>query len=485
MDMPSPGSLVNRESTGDAQAPPHNIEAEQGVIGALLLSNEVWDRLPAVAPDHFYDPLHGALFETIGKLIGAGKRADPVTLRTFFERHAPISDMMTVPQYIGRLGTLAPTLAYAVDYAKLVIELATKRRLIEVGLNMAQLAAESEADASMIVADAERALLTVSDARGGDSQVTFKTAVNSVLEQTNEAYTMGGRPKGLSTGLLDLDRKLGGLVPGNLVIIAGRPSMGKTALVTNIAWHLADLHRRTGGKEGCVVQFESGEMQADELAERIVATVSGVNSEKIRTGIMSEAEIRSVVETGLAIQETPLNIDEGGGLTLAKITARARRMKRQTGFGLLVIDYLQLIMGSGNANSNRVQDVTEITVGLKALAKELKVPVVALSQLSRKVEERADKRPQLADLRESGSIEQDADVVMFVFREEYYVERERPNEDDYTAYSDWQRKLNGVTGKAEIIIGKARHGRVGIVPVAWSGERTQFSNLAISERAMA
>lgn len=834
MDMPDYADTVNRKSTGGEQALPHNIEAEQALIGALLLSNDLWDRLPDVEADHFYDPVHQKIFEALGEVIGAGGRADPITLRGRFEKFPPIGPDMTVPQYLGALAINATTSSSVVAYAELVIDLAAKRRLIEVGLGMVQAAQEDAAsDAQSLVAEAESALLAVSESRGRDTIVTFKAAINAVLEDANDAYLQGGRQKGMSTGLIDLDRKLGGLVPGNLVVIAGRPSMGKaqpldapvllengewkrigdvrlgdrlasidglpslvsgifpqgskevyrvvfsdariaeccgdhlwevhcrkwrepkildtrtiigllnkpnmkarlwidrvsgdfgspsslpvdpwllgaligngnltgnsvrfstaseqtagelrravgdglvvrqtstydyclsqsagkwrhgiqgvvsspltealrslglmglkseekfippeymsasrsqrvaliqglldtdgwvekhgtirfcsssprladdfatlirsiggictvsmklpnfthkgekreglpafvcnvmhttpgelftnpaklararsfdrvarltiskiepigcrdavciavthprrlyvtngyivthnTALAMNIAWHQASLYRRTGGKEGCPVQFESGEMQADELATRIIAAETGVNANKIKTGIMSGQEIAEVVRTGLAIQETPLSIDEGGGLTLARIASRARRLKRQNGFGLLVIDYIQLIGGSAKNNGNRVQEVTEVTVGLKSLAKELKIPIIALSQLSRKVEERQDKRPQLSDLRESGSIEQDADVVMFVFREEYYVERSKPQENDYQAFQDWQTKLSAVAGKAEIILDKVRGGTVGICNVAWSGERTQFSNLAISERAM-
>lgn len=478
MYMPDQRDLVNTESTGSPPvSPPHNIEAEQALLGAMLLNNEVWDRLPPIDAVHFYDPLHGQIFTAIIERIKSGKPADPVTLGPAFTKHQAINEFLTVPQYLGRLAASAVSIVNAVDYAREITEHAAQRRIIDVGMRLVEQASDG-VPSKEIVEEAERFLLDVSEAGGASTWQTFKTAVSSVIDEANDAYRQGGRPRGMSTGLIDLDKKLGGLVNGNLVVIAGRPGMGKTAFAVNIAWYLAKLYQTSGGKEGCVVQFDSMEMQARELAGRVLATECGIPASRIATGDVDDREIEMVNRTALDIEATPLNIDDAGGLTLGRLASRARRIKRKTGFGLLVIDYLQLIMGSSGNSGNRVQDVTEITVGLKALAKELNVPIIALSQLSRKVEERADKRPQLSDLRESGSIEQDADVVMFVFREEYYVERERPGEDDLSKFSDWQRKLSTVAGRGEVILGKNRAGESGVlVPVAWDGRLTKFSNL--------
>jgi replicative DNA helicase len=478
MNMHAAREFVNTESTGSSPGQtPHNIEAEQSLLGALLLNNSLWDRLPPIEPDHFYDPLHAEIFDSIGAAIKTGKRADPITLKHLFEGAAPISETMTVTKYLGTLAANASSISNALEYARLVTELAARRRLIDLGMIMVEQACNPNADAKEIVAETEKGLLSVSDSGSAETISTFEQSMDRVLDSFNEAYGQNGKPRGLPTGLVDLDKHMGGLVPGNLIIIAGRPGMGKSSLAVNIAWHLAELYRTSHGKEGCPVQFNSMEMGADEITSRILATKVSIPGNRLSTGLVSQNESSMVVRVGLDIKKgTPFVIDDAGGLNIGRIASKARRAKRKNNFGLLVIDYLQLIMGPGGG-ANRVQEVTEITVGLKALAKELKVPIIALSQLSRKVEDRADKRPQLADLRESGSIEQDADVVLFVYREEYYVERERPSDTD-PKFTEWQKKMRSVTGKAEVIIGKARGGSTGIVPCAWDGSLTKFSNLA-------
>jgi replicative DNA helicase len=312
----------------------------------------------------------------------------------------------------------------------------------------------------------------------------FGTALTHAIEMANNAYQREGHLSGLATGLNDLDGKMGGLQPSDLIILAGRPSMGKTALATNIAYNIAKSYRserQPDGTEkaidGAIVGFFSLEMSAEQLATRILSEQAELASEKIRRGMINEDEFRKLVGVSQEMSRIPLYIDQTGGLTIAQLASRARKLKRQKGLGLLVVDYLQLLSGSSRRSDNRVQEITEITTGLKALAKELAVPVIALSQLSRQVEQRDDKRPQLSDLRESGSIEQDADVVMFVFREEYYVERQKPREGT-AEFSDWQTQMMAVSGKAEVIIGKQRHGPVGTVQLSFESQFTRFGNLA-------
>jgi replicative DNA helicase len=315
--------------------------------------------------------------------------------------------------------------------------------------------------------------------------LSFGTALTHAIEMANSAYERDGHLSGISTGLTDLDSKLGGLQSSDLIILAGRPSMGKTALVTNIAYNVAKAYRaeiQPNGEEktidGAKVGFFSLEMSAEQLATRILSEQAEIASEKIRRGMITQEEFNKLVVVSQEMSRAPLFIDQTGGITVAQLAARARKLKRQHGLGLLIIDYLQLLAGSSKSSSaNRVQEITEITTGLKALAKELQVPIIALSQLSRAVEQREDKRPQLSDLRESGSIEQDADVVMFVFREEYYVERLKPNESD-PKFQEWQQKMMQVSGKAEVIIGKQRHGPVGTVPLSFESQFTRFGNLA-------
>ena len=318
----------------------------------------------------------------------------------------------------------------------------------------------------------------------GQGFLGFGSALTTAIEMAGAAYQRAGHLSGLSTGLTDLDNKLGGLQSSDLIILAGRPSMGKTALATNIAYNIAKSYRAEQQPDGTmkaadggIVGFFSLEMSAEQLATRILSEQAEIGSEKIRRGMINEDEFRKLVEVSRVMSESPLYIDQTGGISIAQLAARARKLKRQKGLGVLIVDYLQLLTGSSRRESNRVQEITEITTGLKALAKELAVPIIALSQLSRQVEQREDKRPQLSDLRESGSIEQDADVVMFVYREEYYVERLKPSEGT-AEFSEWQQKMMSVSGKAEVIIGKQRHGPVGTVELSFESHLTRFSNLA-------
>ncbi len=470
---------------------PHNIEAEQALLGAILVNNEALDRVSSfLDPLHFYDPLHAQIYETLAKLIQAGKQATPITLRTFFENAEPIDQNLTVPQYLGRLAVAATTIINAYEYGRTIYDLAIRRNLIGIGEDLVNAAFDSPIDypPEKQIETAEGRLYDLAE-RGkyGAGFRSFGDALTAAIDMANAAYQRDGHLSGLSTGLTDLDNKLGGLQSSDLIILAGRPSMGKTALATNIAYNIAKAYKTEAQADGTVkvldgaiVGFFSLEMSSEQLATRILSEQAEIASEKIRRGMIDEREFAKLVHVSQEMSQVPLYIDETGGISIAQLAARARKLKRQKGLGLLVVDYLQLLTGSKRTGEGRVQEVSEITVGLKALAKELQVPIIALSQLSRQVEQREDKRPQLSDLRESGSIEQDADVVMFVFREEYYVERLKPSEGT-AEFADWQTKMMQVSGKAEVIIGKQRHGPVGMVPLAFENQFTRFTNLARDE----
>ncbi len=467
---------------------PHNLEAEQALLGAILVNNEAMDRVSSfLDPAHFYDPLHQQIYETAAKLIHVGKQATPITLRTFFETAEPISPTLSVPQYLGTLAASATTIINAEDYGRTVYDLATRRALIIIGEDMVNGAYDSTVDSTpqKQIEELEGRLYELAEQRKyGSGFLGFGTALTTAIEMAGAAYQRDGHLSGLSTGLSDLDNKLGGLQSSDLIILAGRPSMGKTALATNIAYNIAKSYRAEQqpdgtmkAADGAIVGFFSLEMSAEQLATRILSEQAEIGSEKIRRGMINEDEFRKLVEVSRVMSESPLYIDQTGGISIAQLAARARKLKRQKGLGVLIVDYLQLLTGSSRRESNRVQEITEITTGLKALAKELAVPVIALSQLSRQVENREDKRPQLSDLRESGSIEQDADVVMFVYREEYYVERLKPSEGT-AEFAEWQQKMMAVSGKAEVIIGKQRHGPVGTVELSFESQLTRFGNLA-------
>jgi replicative DNA helicase len=478
----SPDTPVFREA-------PHNVEAEQALLGAILVNNEALDRVSNfLKPDHFFDPLHGRIFETAAKLIMGGKRATPITLKTFFQADEPVGDLI-VPQYLGRLAANATTIINAEDYGRTVYDLAVRRHLIYIGESMVNTAYDSPIDAppAAQIEDAEQQLYELAETgKYGSGFEPFSAALTDAIDMAANAYRRDGGLSGIATGFADLDQRMGGLQASDLIIIAGRPSMGKTALATNIAYHVAKAYAASPDDDvpldGAVVGFFSLEMSAEQLATRIISEQSYIPSERIRRGRIDSDEFDRLVEVSQELQNLPLFIDQTGGITVAQLAARARRLKRQRGLGFIVVDYLQLLSGSSRrAQEGRVQEVSEITTGLKALAKELHVPILALSQLSRQVEQREDKRPQLADLRESGSIEQDADVVMFVFRQEYYLERSQPRENT-EEHRQWQQDMETVTGKAEVIIGKQRHGPTGTVTLQFTPEFTRFSNLAPSER---
>ncbi len=477
--------------------PPHNIEAEQALLGAILVNNEALDRVSGfLDAHHYFDPLHASIHETIAKLIHAGKQATPITLKTFFENAEPVGDL-TVGQYLGRLAASATTIINARDYGRTVYDLAVRRNLILIGEDMVNTAFDSPVDFAPTeqIEDAENKLFSLAESgKYGKGFEAFGTAVVTAIEMAGNAYKRDGGLSGIATGLTDLDGKMGGLQPSDLIVLAGRPAMGKTSLVTNIAFNIARARAKAleegRGKDGddneldgAVVGFFSLEMSSEQLATRILSEQAEIPSEKIRRGMISEDEFRRLRDASAELASLPLYIDQTGGISVAQLAARARKLKRQKGVGLIVVDYLQLLTGSSRrASEGRVQEITEITTGLKALAKELAVPIIALSQLSRQVESREDKRPQLSDLRESGSIEQDADVVLFVYREEYYVQRAEPPMSKVEEYAKWQMEMERVHGLAEVVIGKQRHGPTGTVKLQFNGAITRFGNLQEGDR---
>ncbi|MEM7620099.1 MAG: replicative DNA helicase [Pseudomonadota bacterium] len=465
---------------------PHNIEAEQALLGAILVNNNAFDRVSTfLEPAHFYEPLHGRIFEVSAKLIQAGKQITPITLKTFFENEEPIGTL-SVTQYLVRLAANATSIINAYDYGRTIYDLSVRRNLILIGEDIVNTAYDSPIDSvpSAQIEVAEQRLFEIAESKKyGAGFSAFSSALTDAIEMANLAYQRDGGLSGCPSGLKDLDGKMGGLQASDLIILAGRPAMGKTSLATNVAFNVArDLRAQSAAadpdsdEKAGVVGFFSLEMSSEQLATRIISEQAGISSEKIRRGMIDDVEFQRLVEVSQELQELPLYIDQTGGINVAQLAARARRLKRQYGLGLIVIDYLQLLTGSGNRSSDsRVQEITEITTGLKALAKELNVPVIALSQLSRQVENREDKRPQLADLRESGSIEQDADVVMFVFREEYYIEKQMPRENT-PEFDKWQLEMSQVHGLAEVIIGKQRHGPTGTVKLKFDANITRFSD---------
>jgi replicative DNA helicase len=478
---------ISEASAPAYRAAPHNMEAEQALLGAILVNNEALYRVSDfLEPQHFFEPIHRQIYDISRSLIRTGKLASPVTLKTFLPADLDIAGL-ALAQYLARLAAEATTIINAVDYGRTVYDLAIRRDLIEIGEDMVNVAFDAPVDFAPRdqIEEAERRLYDLAETgRYGGGFQKFETALTTAVDMAARAYQREGKLSGLATGLTELDSKMGGLQPSDLIIIAGRPGMGKTALATNVAYNVARAWRgevRADGHiettNGGIVGFFSLEMSAEQLATRIISEQTGIPSSTIRRGGIHEQDFEKIKDVSIELQHLNFFIDETGGLTVAQLAARARRLKRQKGLDLVVIDYIQLLQGSTRrALEGRVQEVTEITTSLKALAKELNVPVLALSQLSRQVENREDKRPQLSDLRESGSIEQDADVVLFVFREEYYLENKKPKEGS-GEFSEWHRKISEAHGKAEVIIGKQRHGPTGTVELQFQANVTRFDNL--------
>src|SRR3984885_1988372 len=478
--------LAPDAATPAYRSAPHNIEAEQSVLGAILVNNDAFYRVSDfLEPKHFFEPIHQTIFETASSLVRMGKVAPPATLKTFLPAETDIGGM-TIGQYLARLASEATTIINAQDYGRTVYDLALRRDLIHIGEDMVNVAFDAPVDFAprAQIEDAERKLYELAETGRYDGGFQrFSQALTTAVDMAANAYKRDGKLSGIATGLRDLDTKMGGLQHSDLIVLAGRPGMGKTALATNIAYNIARAHHAEVQPDGTmksvnggVVGFFSCEMSAEQLATRILAEQTGIASSSIRRGGITEMDFDKIRNHSIELQNLPLYVDETGGLSISQLTARARRLKRQKGLDLIVVDYIQLLQGSGKRSDNRVQEVTEITTSLKALAKELNVPIIALSQLSRQVESRDDKRPQLSDLRESGSIEQDADVVIFVYREEYYLANKEPRVGT-PEYEKWQLDMSLVHGKAEVIIGKQRHGPTGTVELQFEGQFTRFSDL--------
>ena len=465
---------------------PHSIEAEQQLLGGLLNNNDLYYSLEdKVDPEHFYDPVHSRIFEIISTRIKDGKLASAVTVNTFLTEDEGLKELGG-SSYLAQLMAGSVASSAIKDYSKLVYDLAIRRELIILGQEISSRAqsikVDEQPEEQIILA--EQNLYKIGDS--GKSETGFKSflkALGEAVQVANAAHHRDGNLAGISTGFIDLDKKMGGLHSSDLIILAGRPSMGKTSLATNIAYNIAKSFKKNDNADGTsetvnggIVGFYSLEMSAEQLASRILSETAEIPSEQIRRGDMTESEFRRFVEAAKSIESSPLFIDDTPALTIAQLASRARRLKRTHGLDALIIDYLQLVR-AGSSRDNRVNEISEITQGLKAIAKELNIPVIALSQLSRQVENRDDKRPQLADLRESGSIEQDADVVLFVYREEYYKEREKPSDHDLEKMAIWQEEMDRLHGRAELILGKQRHGPIGTVELSFEGKYTRFGNL--------
>ena len=465
---------------------PHSIEAEQQLLGGLLNNNDLYYSLEdKVDPEHFYDPVHSRIFEIISTRIKDGKLASAVTVNTFLTEDEGLNELGG-SSYLAQLMAGSVASSAIKDYSKLVYDLAIRRELIILGQEISSRAqsikVDEQPEEQIILA--EQNLYKIGDS--GKSETGFKSflkALGEAVQVANAAHHRDGNLAGISTGFIDLDKKMGGLHSSDLIILAGRPSMGKTSLATNIAYNIAKSFKKNDNADGTsetvnggIVGFYSLEMSAEQLAARILSETAEIPSEQIRRGDMTESEFRRFVEAAKSIESSPLFIDDTPALTIAQLASRARRLKRTHGLDALIIDYLQLVR-AGSSRDNRVNEISEITQGLKAIAKELNIPVIALSQLSRQVENRDDKRPQLADLRESGSIEQDADVVLFVYREEYYKEREKPSDHDLEKMAIWQEEMDRLHGRAELILGKQRHGPIGTVELSFEGKYTRFGNL--------
>ena len=450
---------------------PNNIEAEQSVIGSILLTNEIFDEINTIISNkNFYDPMHQKIFSAIESLIYKGMLANPITLKNYFENE---KDEINVPEYLVKITKFSTSTRQAIEYSKIIYDAYVRRELIKISENTIDVAKLNDLNntGQSIIENSEKLLFDLAEKGSFNSSlVKFDEAMKLTIEMASNAYKNEEGIVGVPTGLRDIDEKLGGLHQSDLVIIAGRPSMGKTALATNIAFNAANKLQQNGKKSS--VAFFSLEMSSEQLSTRILAEQSRIKSNDIRRGRISEEQFDKFIETSKNISELPLFIDETPAISIAALSNRARRIKRIYGLDLVVIDYIQL-MRAVNTKDGRVQEISEITQGLKALAKELSVPVLALSQLSRAVEQRDDKKPLLSDLRESGSIEQDADVVMFVYREAYYLERKEPRPAT-VEHAEWQAKMNEVSNLAEVIISKQRHGPTGSVPLEFEAMFTKF-----------
>jgi replicative DNA helicase len=457
---------------------PNNIEAEQAVIGSILVSNDIFDEISTIISSiNFYDPMHQKIFEAIESLIYKGMLANPITLKNYFEDE---KDDLNVPEYLVKITKFSTSVRQAVEYSKIIYDMFVRRELIKISEQTIDSAKLNELDTNgqTIIENSERLLFDLAEKGSFNSSlIKFDEAMKQTIEMASAAYKNEEGIVGVPTGLRDLDDKLGGLHQSDLIIIAGRPSMGKTSLATNIAFNAAQKLQESGKKSS--IAFFSLEMSSEQLSTRIISEQARISSNDIRRGRISDEQFDKFLETSKNIAELPLYIDETPAISIAAMSNRARRIKRLFGLDMIVVDYIQLMRGTTYNKDGRVQEISQITQGLKAIAKELGVPVVALSQLSRQVEQRDDHKPQLADLRESGSIEQDADVVMFVYREGYYLQRKEPREAT-VEHAEWQAKMNEVAHLAQIIIGKQRHGPIGNVTLEFEERFTKFKDTQIN-----
>jgi replicative DNA helicase len=494
--MAEPARLIPANEADAPPSLPSNVEAEAALLGALMIDNRLAEDVQLkLRAEHFHEPVHGRIYDAVMRFVEKNMVANPVTLRPLFEADEAMRQLGG-PAYLAQLTGSGAALIGARDFAEQVYELALLRELIGVGREMVEKALDTsqEVDPAGQIEAAETALYRVAEQGGEQGGVrSFASAASEAVRMAERALNSGGHLSGITTGLDSVNGRTGGLHRSDLVILAGRPGMGKTAFATNVAFNAARrwMRDKEDGIEeaksvGAKVAFFSLEMSADQLATRILSEQSGISSENLRMGKISQQDFRNLARAAAELESLPLFIDDTPGLTIAALRTRARRLKRQQGIGLIVVDYLQLLQGSGRGGeANRVQEISEISRGLKTLAKELNVPVVALSQLSRQVEQREDKRPQLSDLRESGSIEQDADIVLFVYREEYYVqsrEPKRPMDGDdakiFEAHDQWARDMERVFGLSELIIAKQRHGATGKVKLKFEAKITKFSDYA-------
>ncbi len=457
---------------------PNNIEAEQAVIGSILVSNDIFDEISTIISNiNFYDPMHQKIYEAIESLIYKGMLANPITLKNYFEDE---KDDLNVPEYLVKITKFSTSVRQAIEYSKIIYDMFVRRELIKIAEQTIDSAKLNELDTNgqTIIENSERLLFALAEKGSFNSSlVKFDEAMKQTIEMASAAYKNEEGIVGVPTGLRDLDDKLGGLHQSDLIIIAGRPSMGKTSLATNIAFNAAQKLQDSGKKSS--IAFFSLEMSSEQLSTRIISEQARISSNDIRRGRISDEQFDKFLETSKNIAELPLFIDETPAISIAAMSNRARRIKRLFGLDMIVVDYIQLMRGTTFNKDGRVQEISQITQGLKAIAKELAVPVVALSQLSRQVEQRDDHKPQLADLRESGSIEQDADVVMFVYREGYYLQRKEPREAT-VEHAEWQAKMNEVAHLAQIIIGKQRHGPIGNVTLEFEERFTKFKDTQIN-----
>ena len=454
---------------------PNNIEAEQSVIGSILVSNEIFDEINTIISNiNFYDPMHQKIFSALESLVYKGMLANPITLKNYFENE---KDDLNIPEYLVKITKFSTSSRQAIEYSRIIYDMFVRRELVKISENTIDAAKLNDLDVNgqTIIENSERLLFDLAEKGSFNSSlVKFDEAMRQTIEMATTAYKNEEGIVGVPTGLTELDDRLGGLHNSDLIIIAGRPSMGKTALATNIAFNAAQKLQEKGKKSS--IAFFSLEMSSEQLSTRILAEQSRIKSNDIRRGKISDEEFDKFIETSKNIAELPLYIDETPAISIAAMSNRARRIKRLFGLDMIIVDYIQLMTGSINNRDGRVQEISQITQGLKAIAKELRVPVVALSQLSRAVEQRDDHKPQLSDLRESGSIEQDADVVMFVYRAAYYLQRKEPQVAT-VEHAEWQAKMSEIAHLAQILIAKQRHGPIGNIDLEFEEMFTKFKDL--------